>query len=615
MKRLFFIFLLSAVHFCAWPQTTGLLNKSIDLSVTNERVTTVLNRIGQQAQFSFSYNASLIADDQVVSLSVVNKPVREVLNEIFRGSVTYKEKGNHIILTKVPLKQTKTTSSVLIISGYLEDEFSKEKITAASVYEKKSITSVVSDEFGFFRLKLEKHPEVALELSISKRDYADTTIAITGNGNQYFHILLKPLHRKVVESTSDTTDISLATVDSTLIEPEVAEEVPAEDETLHLPFTENPNIENISDTLHREFQVSLFPFIGTNGALSGNVVNGYSFNIFGGYGLGTKQVEVGGFFNVDRGDVGWLQVAGFFNMVGNNMTGVQTAGFFNLNGGYTNAVQASGFMNINFKKFEGVQATGFANINMDAADGFLAAGFMNYADGPSIGAQVAGFMNIHDDNFTGPQVAGFANFNYGTLRGSQISGFMNVGRKVYGTQIGVFNLSDSLSGVPIGILSIVRKGYHKIELSADEVFHSNLAFRSGVRQFYNILTAGFKPDQAFDLTKENVWHFGYGIGSSIRIARWLDMNLDVTSHHVNKGVFTSDLSSLNRAHLGFDWRITKKFSIYTGATLNGYLTRTSYSEYPVLFTNTHPTIINERTYDNGVNVKMWWGAKVGLRFL
>jgi hypothetical protein len=611
MQKFIIIFLLLAVPVRVWSQATALLNKSVNLSVTNELVSTVLNRISQQGQFSFSYNASLVADDRVVTLNVVNKPVREVLNEIFRGSVTYKEKGNHVILTKVPVKPSGSTSSVLIISGYVEDIFTNEKITAASVYEKKSITSVVSDEFGFFRLKLDKNPEIALEVSISKRDYADTTIAVTANGNQYIHISLRPLHRKATIAEPDTADISLAAVDPALIEPEVADTIP--DDELNLPFTENPNIENISDTLYREFQVSLFPFIGTNGALSGNVVNGYSFNIFGGYGLGTKQVEVGGFFNVDRGDASWLQVAGFFNMVGRNMTGVQTAGFFNLNGGYTNAVQVSGFTNINFKRFEGVQLTGFANINLGAADGFLAAGFMNYSDGPSVGAEVAGFMNVHDDDFTGPQVAGFGNFNYGTLRGSQVAGFMNVGGKVYGTQIGVLNIADSLSGVPIGILSIVRQGYHKIELSGDEIFYANLAFRSGVRQFYNILSVGAKPD--FDSDSIGVWQFGYGVGSSIRLARWLDLNLDITSHHVNKGSFTPELSSLNKLHLGFDWRLTKKFSIYTGATLNGYFTQTSFSDYPRMFTDFYPTMVTDRTYDNGVNLKMWWGAKVGLRFL
>lgn len=612
MRKAIFILLLCTVHNQLLAQTRDLLNTPVAISVTNERVTTVLNRISQQGGFSFSYNASLIADDQVITLNVANKPVREVLNEIFRGSVNYKEKGNHIILTKVTVKQAKATSSVFIISGYLEDAETKEKIVAASVYERKSITSTVSDEFGFFRLKLEKSPEVALEVSVSKRDYADTTILITENGNQYFHLALRPLRRRA--EVRDTTDISLVTVDSTLIEPEVADEVPeSREEELNLPFTETPNIENISDTLHRQFQVSLFPFIGTNGPLSGNVVNGYSVNIFGGYSLGTTEAEIGGFFNVDRGNVDYLQVAGFFNMVGNNMTGVQTAGFFNLNGGKTNAVQASGFLNINFGKFQGVQAAGFANVNLDAADGFLAAGFLNYSDGPSVGAQVAGFMNIHDDNFSGPQVAGFMNINSATLRGSQVSAFINVGNKIYGTQVGIFNFADSLTGVPVGILSFVKHGYHKIELSADEVFYANVAYRSGVRQFYNILTAGFKPEAASDSV--NVWSFGYGVGSSIRLARWLDLNIDVTSQHINKGSFTVELSSLNKLHAGFDWRITKKFSIYTGATLNGYLTSTSFADYPELFTDFKVSPISDRTFNSGVNLKMWWGAKVALRFL
>jgi hypothetical protein len=75
-------------------------------------------------------------------------------------------------------------------------------------------------------------------------------------------------------------------------------------------------------------QVSLLPFIGTHGRLSGNVINDYSINFLGGYSRGTRQLELGFFFNLDRGDVRWLQIAGFGNMVGGNFYGIQDSGIF-----------------------------------------------------------------------------------------------------------------------------------------------------------------------------------------------------------------------------------------------------------------------------------------------
>jgi hypothetical protein len=598
---------------------TPILERRIDVSFKNERTITVLNRIGQLANFSFSYNSAIIGGDDVVTIEMKNSTIREILNEVFKGSMTYKEKGNHLILTRVTTKQPKTNTATVIISGYVEDWFTNEKIVDASVYEKSSITSVVTDEFGFFRLKLEKKTGETLLLSVSKRDFIDTTMVITEPGNQYFHVSLKrtrpirPVDTVRVDApviVSDTTvldSLAGASMDPELMPDEApADEVP-------MPYTDSPNVENIRDTLYRDIQISLLPFIGSNGAMSGNVINDYSINMLGGYSMGTRQIELGFFFNIDRSDVSFLQIAGFGNIVGGDVIGFQASGFFNLNGGETKAAQLTGFTNVNFKDFQGVQAAGLANINLQSADGVKAAGAMNFSNGNSVGVNVAGFANIHRGNFKGPQIAGFANISSrGKLMGTQIAGFVNYGKKVYGTQIGILNIADSLTGVPIGILSIVKHGYHKLELSSDEVFYSNIAFRSGVRQFHNILIAGYRPGSGF--RNESVWSFGYGLGTARKIFRWMDLNADVTSQQVNKGRFTEGISSLNKLQVGVDFRLAKKLSIYAGGSLNMYLTKATSTDYPALFTDIQPKVFYDNTFDNNTNMKMWFGGKIGVRF-
>src|ERR1700754_2849738 len=82
-------------------KTQFILDRHIDVSFKNEKVTTVLNRIGQLGNFSFSYNAAIISNDDIITVEMNDASVREVLNEVFKGSMTYKEKGNHLILTKV----------------------------------------------------------------------------------------------------------------------------------------------------------------------------------------------------------------------------------------------------------------------------------------------------------------------------------------------------------------------------------------------------------------------------------------------------------------------------------------------------------------------------------
>jgi len=601
MRKFYTILLLViSVVAVAQQKAVPLLERTISISAVNEKVPSLLNRIGQAGGFSFSYNSAIIDPNQNVSLDLTNQTVRNVLNEIFKGSMNYKEKSNYLILTKAPVVPVKNNTVVVIINGYVEDKATGEKIPQASVYDKNSVTSAVTDEFGYFNLKLEKKTD-SISLSVSKKNYRDTLVSITAPSNQYLTISIDPITEDSILITAQTNP-----TDSVEIK---------EDEEMSFPYASEPNVQNIRDTLYELVQVSFLPFLGTNGRLSGNIINDYSINFLGGYSLGTRQIELGFFFNLDRGDVSWLQIAGFGNVVGGKVYGVQAAGFANVNGEDTEAVQLAGFVNTNMGDTRGVQVAGFANTNLGKMNGVQVAGFSNVTGKPSNGVQVAGFGNVQIGDYSGSQFAGLTNIATEKITGSQISTLFNYGRKVHGTQIGLVNYADTLGGVPIGLLSIVKSGYHKIELSADEVFYTNLAFRSGVRKFHTMLMAGFKPQQSLDPADTSVWTFGYGLGITPKLNRWWYLDLDISSQHVNKGSFTDALSLLNMVYVGFDFQVAKKFSIATGVTFNGYLTSNSYTEYPTLFTDYHPKIVAERNFSNDTNLKMWWGAKVALRFL
>jgi hypothetical protein len=594
----FFTSLLIVTTLSVFAQKSSILERKISVSFSDEKMTHVLNKIAQEGKFSFSYNTSIVGDE-TISFNAANKTVREVLDQIFKGTMNYKEKSNHLILSKVPVKQSRTETTVVILSGYVEDAETKEKVPDASVYDKRSITSAVTDEYGHFKMKLDKKDQEAT-IAISKKDYIDTLVTITAPGNQYLNISITPIEKDSVLVKADTFP-----ADS-------VKDEERKEETFILPYENEPNVQNINDTIYRDIQISFLPFLGSNGRLSGNIINNYSINMLGGYSLGTRQIELGFFFNIDRGDVKWLQIAGFGNLVGGDVYGIQAAGFFNVNGGSTVAAQGAGFANLNFKEFSGVQAAGFTNINLKTVHGVSVCWFSNITIGSSRGVQVAGFSNIQIGNYKGSQFAGFTNITKGHIDGSQISGFFNYGKKVRGTQIGIVNYADSLGGVPIGLISIVKNGYHKLEISADEIFYTNLAFRTGVKQFYNILSVSMQPQPTDN--SEVVWAFGYGVGTAPRLTKWMDLNIDITGQHINKGGFTSELSSLNKLFVGADFRLAKKISLVAGITLNGYFTKATYTDYPVLFTDYKPHFIYDHTSDNNVNLKAWWGAKIGLRF-
>ena len=594
---LLFVSLSFAQSFCQ-SKPIPILERKITLSCNAEKISSVLNKISQQAGFSFSYNSSIVSESETVSFELTNKTVRDALNAIFKGTKLYKEKNGYLILTQAP-PPPKVETTVIVLSGYVEDEKTGEKIPDASVYNKTTLSSAVTDQFGFYKIKFDKKDSTAL-LSVSKKDYKDTLVAITTPGSQYLNIAISPVGQDsvIVEATSTSKP------DSTVVQQE---------EIVNFPYGSEANVQNISDTLYRDIQISFLPFLGSNGRLSGNVINGYSINMLGGYSLGTKQIELGFFFNLDRGDVSFLQVAGFGNVVGGNMYGAQGAGFFNLNRGEVKAAQFAGFTNVNLGEAQGVQFSAFSNINIKSADGVLVTGLANYVGDSSHGVQIAGGGNFQIGDYKGTQIAGLGNFASAKISGSQISTLYNHGGYVRGVQISLFNYADSLGGVPIGLVSFVNNGYHKLEISADEIFYTNLAFRTGIHKFYNILSVGMMSQQTTDGL--NVWSFGYGIGTAPRLVKWFYLNFDLSSQHVNKGSFTDELSALNKLYVGFDFQVAKKFSITMGATLNGYLTRTTYTDYPNLFINYQPKIILDENIAPDMNLKMWWGAKVGLRFL
>jgi Tymovirus coat protein. len=142
------IFFLSSSAIFSQAPLAPILERQISISLVNESIPSALNRIGKLGGFSFSYNAAIISSSETVSIEATGKTVREILNEIFKGSMNYKDKGKHLILTRVQATSAKETSTIVIISGYIEDEKTGEKLADASVYEKNTLASAVTISMG-----------------------------------------------------------------------------------------------------------------------------------------------------------------------------------------------------------------------------------------------------------------------------------------------------------------------------------------------------------------------------------------------------------------------------------------------------------------------------------
>lgn len=529
-------------------QTVPVLERKLTFSAQNERLDLFLKRLSQDAGCVFSYSSSAIDVSRTFSGNFNQSPLREVLEVVFEGDIQLKAKGVYVILTPKP-----ESSKEVTISGYVVDESGK-GIRDATVYDPITLKSSTTDEYGYFQFEVKNPAEDNFELVVNKKDFSDTLV-LDNSDNSFQRILLK----------TEGVGKSLAE--------------PMKNFWL---WTKNSvgvtNLENVTDTIHRGFQASLIPFVGTNRKISGSVINDYSLNVLGGFSGGTSKAELGGLFNINKGDVKSVQVAGLFNQVGGKVSGFQLAGL--------------------------------VNADMDTVNAAQIAGLANFTAGSVSGFQLAGLMNLTTESVRGTQLAGLINYTHRDVAGAQIAGILNIGRNVIGSQVGLFNYSDSTTGAPVGLISFVRKGYHKVEVGADEVFPLNIALRTGTRSFYNILFAGMRPEQ----TDSTTWAFGYGVGTSPRLGKKTFLNIEVSSEQMIKGNIAA-LNLINTAYLGFDYQVAKGFGLYAGPSLNWRVYDSSYADHPEVFDYVTPKILSENAYPaENLASQLWFGFRAGVRF-
>jgi hypothetical protein len=608
----------SAAAFTTSAQTP-FLERTISISFADEPIERALRKLSDRGGFTFSYNPSILDQSKIVTVEFVNKTVRQILDQLFGRTLQYKQRGRYIILTRAEY----SSNDESIYSGYIIDEATGERLRNVSVYDPVTLSSAVTDSYGYFEIKVD-NPTPNLKLAVKKMNYTDTVVV--ASSKRLNNIPIK-INTQKIGTFADSVGQKIKRFWKTKI-----------------LAKEQLNMLNIRDTLYRDTQFSIAPFIGTNHALSGNVINKYSFNLLGGYSLGTQRAEVGGVFNIDRGDVSNWQVAGVFNLVGGDVRGVQVAGIFNANRGRVRGAQVAGIYNFNWGEVDKFSAAGILNFAPSGSKAVQVAGIGNMTVGEqssphfagmfnitsrSARGQLAGIYNVAGKNVNGAQLAGIFNLAgkhvYGTqfagifnlagknVEGAQVAGILNFARKVKGVQFALLNVSDSVGGVPIGLMSVVLKGYHKIEIASDEIFYANVSFRSGIRQFYNIVTIGAKPS-SFG-RDETHWTFGYGLGTAPKLSQKVFLNLDLTCNQVVQGNSIDAMNLINKFYLGFDFQLMKKASLTIGATLNAQITDNAFDGYWNLFEDYKPKLIYDESHSNETTIRMWLGGKVGLRFL
>lgn len=549
------------------------LEKRIHVAFSETPLKTALDEVARLGGFEWSYNTRIIDTEQRVSLPPGTRSVRETLLLLLGDDYTFKQSGEYLILKKNKKPQQK-------LSGYISDPRTGQKISNVTVYDRQTLRSATTNVDGFYELPVSTRAEIV----VSRLDYRDTVLQITSMTPRFVKIELQPDTPSLASRPSLRQQLNRASLSL---------------ENFFVKTSQKLAALNVDDSLHRRFQLSFLPGIGTNHRLSGSVVNDWSVNILAGYSRGNRKAEIAGLGNITRENMTGFQGAGLFNNLRGNASGVQAAGIYNYVGDTLQGAQMSGILNVAHYG-EGVQAAGILNIvphgrfavqaagianqtdtmtALQAAGiwnsaktllhGVQASGIGNHAASADAAAQFAGLTNSAGRGKIRVQVAGLSNVA-DSLHGTQISGLFNYARHLEGAQIGVINIAKENKGLQLGLLNISKRGgYIALEANANDVMWANLSFKSGVPTFYVTLTAG--AEQAESEPSDLLWGYGVGFGSSTRFNSWCGLTFDLTNRHVSHGSHANAVQEWVQIAPAVNLHLVGGLHIAVGPTFNFFI--------------------------------------------
>ncbi len=609
-----------------------ILDRTVQVEADAVRLAQALDLVAHNGRFKLSYNAGSWPVDSMVRLRAQGT-VRQVMHELLGPDAVLKESGEHLILLGEGGAKRKRT-----LYGRVLDGAQGGPVVRAAVIEVDSRNATVTDGEGRFALTVSGTRE-RTPLLFSRNGYSDTVLFVPADGEP--GTVLWRAHERL-ETLDPRCNFERCAVEDLGVT------------RLLVPTEQQALADELEDV--RPIQFSVWPNIGTNRGMSGATVNQVSFNLLAGYARGLEGFELGLGVNMERRDVKGFQFAGLANLVGRHTNGVQLAGGLNHTMRSFEGLQLAGFGNTVWDTLSGAQIAGGANVVKGGMQGTQVAGGCNVATHDCDGVQVAGGVNVTVRDVHKAQVAGGLNYarnvsgaqfacgvnvaigavgggqvgfggNYArsvsggqftfglnivsdTVRGGQV-GVVNFGRVSLGGQVGILNFSDTIVGTSVGILSVARRGYHRFQLSANDVMAMSLIVRTGTRGFHNIL--GWSPP----VTTDERWGFLYGFGTELAIGRRGLLVFDLTGEQVvEQREWVDAVNIMGRLGLCGGVRIAGPLDLQAGPVLNVLFSNWRDPEQGTYLSALPPgdPWFTERSDDLLLNGWLGWRAALSLRF-
>ncbi|MGJ7029885.1 carboxypeptidase-like regulatory domain-containing protein [Niabella hirudinis] len=539
MKKYIFTLLLFFSALFTMAQQ-ALLEKVISVDFRNITMYEALMQIEARAGFYFSYDNQFIKNQKKISFAVSDKPVRAILDMIFDNEYQYLVQNNKVVIRK-------KEPPYIVVEGRLFDATDQAPVAYASVYVPELQIGTMSDEQGYFSLRM---PQSAnMQLTVNRISYYDTILPIDSKNNKLLNVPLMP-------HVMEENEVRMVYVQKHWLARRL------------IGTRQKLSSINLKNYFYRQkFQLGLLPGIATKNVLKGQQENNLSFNVFGGYAAQVDALEIGGLFNIVQKHVRSVQVGGLANIVGGSVKGVQVGGLYNYAGDTVSGLQIGGLANADKSAVSGLQIAGWYN-ETQAFTGLQIAGIANNARNVQKGMQLAGLVNRTSVFQKGLQLSGLVNITTTMTQGTQVSGLVNRAKKMNGFQLGVVNLADTLRGVAIGPVNYHRNGKHALSVSGQENGQVNLSYKSGNRALYNILQVGWVHAG----NPGGYYLFGYGLGSEWTLKRKIKMAAELVSLFYTK----AEQYDANYDNICFQpllvYQAHPKLQLFTGPRLQYQLT-------------------------------------------
>lgn len=573
------------IVFCAKLHAQSNLMKEVSIGeIKQQRMASVLDKIASKGNFYFAYNNKNIPADSIISVSGYRGTLFSLLDKLLGDTYEFKEVPGYVVLRHAPYRLFITAEvekdqiKQTVVKGYVNDASNQKVVAHASVYEKNLLISTLTDDKGYFELKL-KNWTGSLLLTVSKENYRDTSLYVLPE------VSVDSKHNnKNYKYYPDEGSENGGVARSRFARFFISSKQLVQGLNLGNFFTSSP------------YQVSLVPGVSSHGMYNSQIIDHFSWNLLGGYTAGIDGVEIAGIFNINRKDMKFLQAAGIFNFVGGSTRGIQIAGIYNNVSHNAWGLQAAGLFNRVGNFTGGMQLAGIGNIDQQAA-GFQVAGIFNHIHNFK-GVQFAGLFNSSDTS-KGLQLTSLFNRSAGPT-GSQLSALVNTAKKVKGFQFALVNVADS-SDYAIGILNFIKNGEKSIALSTDQTLYTHIDFRSGGRVLYGLLGVGYKA-----VNNRAKYALDIGLGAHIINHRKFFLNTEYASQ-INTD-FKNKLYETDSFKILTGYNFNKTLRLFAGPSIN--LTSAEISDDAEV----RGWVLHRHITDKNINT-LFIGVTGGLQFV